>query len=193
MEARPAPCLAFAFFLLLAALGGCRYPHEGWEPPVEETSTRFLQQEADEALRWVDAARAELAASDGPAAERLSAAAQALQRLTRYYLPLLEARERVYNAHRSAYYGESGRAEAEIKAVELILDGVVEVGGPRLLRGLTPALDLVSEAKAAIRGAPNEAPQLLRELAVRLNLATLKGELELHGNWPPESPVVGQP
>jgi hypothetical protein len=192
MESRPGPVVAVALFLLLVTLGGCRQTHEGWEPPVEETSTRFLQREADEALRWVDAARAGLAESDGPAVERLSAAAQALQRLTLYYLPLVEARERVYNAHRFTYYGESGRAEAELEAVERILDHVVEVGGPRLFKVLTPELDLVGEAKAAIRGAPNEAPELLRELATKLNLATLKGELELPEDWPPEVSPTGQ-
>jgi hypothetical protein len=160
---------------------------------VEETSTRLLQQEADEALRFVEAARADLAGSEGPAAERLSEAAQALQRLTLYYLPLLEARERVYNAHRFVYYGETGRAETEINAVEEILDRVVELGGTPLLRALTPALDLVGEAKAAIPGAPNEAPRLLKELAVKLNLATLKGELELPGDWPPQDPATSRP
>jgi hypothetical protein len=152
-----------------------------------------LQQEAEEALHLVDTARATLDQGEDQAAERLVEAAQALERLSRYYLPLLEARERVYNAHRFVYYGETGRAEAEIKRVERILNDVVEVGGQRLFKVLTPALDLVGEAKPAIRGAPEEAPHLLRELAVRLNLASLKGELELSGNWPPESLPPSQP
>ena len=179
MKTRLSSPLAVALFVVLVGLGGCRQSHEGWEPPVEETSTRFLQQEAEEALRLVDAAYSDLAGTEGPAKGRLSEAADALRRLTVYYLPLLEARERVYNAHRFFYYGESARADAEIKTVEQILDGVVELGGARLLRVLSPAIDLVGEAQAAIHGAPEEVPQLLRDLAIKLNLATLKGELEL--------------
>jgi hypothetical protein len=193
MKTRPVPLFAIALSFLLVILGGCRRTHEGWEPPVEETSTRLLKQEADEALRFVDAARADLAGSQGPAAEHMSSAVQALQRLTLYYLPLLEARERIYNAHRFLYYGEMGRAERELDAAERILDHVVEIGGHRLFTALAPSLDLVGEAKAAIRGAPDEAPRLLKDLAVKLNLATLKGELELSGGWPPQDPAIGGP
>jgi len=193
METRPAPLLAVTLSVLLVTVGGCRQTHEGWEPPVEETSTRLLKQEADAALRFVDAARADLVGSEGPAAEHLSSATRALQRLTLYYLPLLDARERIYNAHRFLYYGETGRAERELNAVEQILDHVVEVGGHQLFTVLTPSLDLVGEAKAAIRGAPSEAPRLLKDLAIKLNLATLKGELELPGDWPPQDPATGRP
>lgn len=193
METRVAPLLAGALSLLLVTLGGCRQAHEGWEPPVEETSTRLLQQEAEKALHRVESARNALEENEEQAAERLAEASRALERLSRYYLPLLEAKERVYNAHRFVYYGETGRAEAEINRVQRILNGVVEAGGERLFKVLTPALDLVGEAKAAIRGAPEEAPHLLRDLAVRLNLASLKGELELPGDWPQESPPTSRP
>lgn len=193
METRAAPLLACALSLMLVTLEGCREAHEGWEPPVEETSTRLLQQEAEEALQKVDAARMALEKDEEPAAQGLAEASRALERLSRYYLPLLEARERVYNAHRFVYYGETSRAEAEIDRVQRMLNGVVETGGQRLLKVLAPALDLAGEAKAAIRGAPEEAPHLLKDLAVRLNLASLKGELELSGDWPPEAPRPSPP
>jgi len=179
--------VAAALLVLLVTPGGCRHPHEGWQPPFEVSSTRLLQQEADVALRLVGAARADLAGSNGPADERLSGAVRALERLTVYYLPLLEAKERTYNAHRFLFYGERGRADTELTIVREILDGTVEAGGEPLLELFVPALDLVGEAQAAVRGAPEKAPAILKELAVKLNLMLLKGDLALPDDWPPRT------
>ena len=78
---------------LLLLLTGCGRLHQGWEPPLEETSTRFLQQETDEALRLVQAAQEAVATETHHADEDLAGAARALERISLYYLPMLEARE----------------------------------------------------------------------------------------------------
>jgi hypothetical protein len=172
--------------VLLGLSVGCKQPHPGWEPPLEETSTRFLQKEVDEALQLVRDALQESRES-GQAEDSLRGAVRALSRMSQYYLPLLEARERTYNAHRFFYYGEQLRARAEMETVGTILEGVV-ADGPTLLPVMREALDLVSEAKTAVTANSDEAPELMRMLASKLNYMGLKGKLEVPQGWLAESP-----
>jgi hypothetical protein len=153
-----------------------RGTHEGWEPPLEETSTRFLQDQAEEARRLLDAAREEIRSQTGDPEGQLSVAAQTLERMTLYYLPLLEARERAYDAHRLYYYGEEGRAAAHLDAIEGILDAMANAA-PEIFLELKEPLDLVAEARAGLKATPDDVPRLLKTLAVRLNLMALKGNL----------------
>lgn len=171
----PRRALILAGSMVLVA--GCTRPHPGWEPPLQETSTRFLQEKVDEVRALVEAARQELPPGSDDAREPLSRAASKVRLLSEYYLPMLEARQRTYDAHRFFYYGETSRAETEIDAVETILDKIAEAGGSELFRELKRPLDLVGEAKSAMRGAPAKAPGLLKELAVELNSTALRADL----------------
>jgi hypothetical protein len=170
---------------LLLVSGGCRQSHQGWEPPLEATSTRFLQNQVEEALQFVRGARADVLTKPERARQSLDGAVRALRRMSDYYLPLLEARERAYNAHRFLYYGEIRRATTEVEAVEGILDQVAKTGDQRLVASLKEPLDLVSEAKAAVLAASDEAPDLIKSLAIELNYMTLKGKLKIPDDWPP--------
>jgi len=170
---------------LLLVASGCKQPHQGWEPPLEETSTRFLQGQVEEALQLVRASRAVVRNNPEQAEQKLDGSVRALERMSRYYLPLLEARERAYDAHRFLYYGELHRASAEIEAVEKILDNVAKEGGPALQPAMQEPLDLVSEAKGAVLASSKDAPDRIKTLAIKLNLMALKGGLELPDDWPP--------
>jgi hypothetical protein len=174
--------------VLLLLPGGCRQPHQGWEPPLEETTTRFLQTEVGEAIKIVRDAQRYVRSKPELADERLDGAVRALERMSKYYLPLLEARERTYDAHRFLYFGEGHRARTELQAVEDILDLVAETGGAELLPAMKEPLDLVSEAKAAVMASSEKAPELIKSLAVKLDQMALKGDLQLPHDWPaPES------
>ncbi len=141
-----------------------------------------------EALQFVRGAQDDVATDPGQAEEELGGAVRALERMSMYYLPLLEARERTYDAHRFLYFGENQRARTEIQAVEEILDAVAETGGPKLLPAMKEPLDLVSEAKAAVMATSDKAPDLIKSLALKLNYMALKGKLEIPDAWPePES------
>ena len=113
---------------------------------------------------------------------------RALERMSKYCLPLLEARQRSYDAHRFLYLGEKHRARTEIQAVEHILDEVAEAAGPKLLPAIKEPLDLVSEAKAAVMATSDKTPGLVKSLALKLHYLTLKGELELPDDWPTSEP-----
>jgi hypothetical protein len=169
---------------LLLVAGGCNQPHPGWEPPLEETSTRFLQARVEEALQLVRGARGDVRSDPGEVEQQLDGALRTLEQMSKYYLPLLEARERTYDAHRFLYYGETLRARTEIEAVEEILDRVAETGGPALEPVMKEPLDLVSEAKAALLATSDNAPDLIKSLAITLNFMALKGALELPDDWP---------
>jgi hypothetical protein len=169
---------------LLLFVGGCKQPHQGWEPPLEETSTRFLQTQVENALRFVRSAQDDVRSNPEKAEQRLLDAVRALEGMSRYYLPLLEARERSYDAHRFLYHGERHRARSEIEAVEKILDTIAAAGGTALQPTMKDPLDLVSEAKAAVIAESENAPELIKSLAIKLNFMALKGQLELHDDWP---------
>jgi hypothetical protein len=171
--------------VLVLFSGGCRQPHQGWEPPLEETSTRFLQSQVDETLQFVRGAQTAIRVDPEQVEQRLDGAVRTLERMSKYYLPLLEAREHAYNAHRLLYLDAKHRAKTEIQAVEDILGSVAEHGGARILPAIEEPLDLVSEAKAAVMARSDRAPDLIKSLAVKLNYLALKGELEIPENWPP--------
>ena len=173
---------------LLLFAGGCKQPHQGWEPPLEETSTRFLQTQVEKALRFVRSAQDDVRSNPEKVEQRLDGAVRALEGMSRYYLPLLEARERTYDAHRFLYHGERHRARSEIEAVEKILDTVAAAGGTSLQPTMKDPLDLVSEAKAAVIAKSENAPELIKSLAIKLNLMALKGQLELYDDWPQSEP-----
>jgi hypothetical protein len=170
---------------ILLVSSGCEQPHRGWEPPLENTSTRFLQDQAEEALRFVRTAQDDARSSPGQVGATLDGAVRALERISRFYLPLLEARERAYDAHRFLYFGETHRARTEIEAVEEMLDEVAQAGGPALQPVMKDVLDLVSETKAAVIATSSNAPDLIRSLVIKLNQMALRGALELPDDWPP--------
>lgn len=170
---------------LLLVASGCKQPDERWEPPLEETSTRVIQSRVEEALQLVRKAQGEIRSNPEQVEESLNGAVRDMERLSKYHLPLLEARERTYNAHRFLYYRERQRAITELEAVEDILDRVAATGGTALQPAMKEPLDLVSEAKAAVMGDSENAPDLVKSLAIKLNFMALKGRLALPDDWPP--------
>ena len=169
---------------LLLVLNGCKQPHPGWEPPLEETSTRFLQDEVGEALELIRNARVDVHVDPAQAEGQLVKASRALERVSIFYLPLLEAREHAYDAHRLVYFNQKNRARTHIEAVESILDTMAEKGGPRILPALEEPLGLASEAKAAIMAKSDRAPDHIKSLARKLNYMAWRGELEIPSDWP---------
>ena len=170
--------------VVLFVLNGCKQPHPGWEPPLEETSTRFLQDEVGEALELIRNARTDVHADPARAQSQLVKASRALERVSVFYLPLLEAREHAYDAHRLVYFKQENRARTHIEAVESILDTMAENGGPKILPALKEPLGLASEAKAAIMAQSDLAPDLIKSLARKLNFMAWRGELEIPSDWP---------
>ena len=167
--------------ITLLALAGCNREPAGWTPVLEETSTTFLKTETEEVASRVRLAQADLPANPEKAAAELAKAEVGLDHLLTYYLPLLDARERAYNAYRHYQLGKTKETQRELDAVETILMAVAESGhSPMQLRAMEEPLETLEDARVALDVDSDEATGALRTLATRLNFLLLKGRLELN-------------
>lgn len=167
--------------LTLLVCIGCGRAPEGWTPVLEESSTAFLQTETEAVAAHVRLAQAQLPVDPESAAAELAAADDGLDHLLTYYLPLLEARERSYNAYRYHYLDQPEQTARELEEIERLLLEVAEVGHGHLLREMEEPLDKLENARAALEVDHDEASKSLGELASRLNFLLLKGDLVLSG------------
>jgi len=165
--------------LLMLAIAACNQAPEGWTPVLEETSTTFLRTETEAVAEEVRSAMSHLPADPESAAANLSAAEDGLDHLLTYYLPLLEARERAYNAYRHFYLGQIDKTARELDEIEKTLITIAESNHGHLLREMEDPLEKLEVARAAIEVDDAEATAALQELATRLTFLLLKGGLVL--------------
>jgi hypothetical protein len=165
----------------LAAMAnvGCSREPESWIPVLEESSTAFLKTETEAVASRVRSARSQLPVNPEDAAADLAAAEDGLDHLLTYYLPLLEARERAYNAYRHFYLGKAEETARELDEVEAILMTVAEAGPGHPLRAMEEPLERLEDARVALGVDTGEAAEALQALANRLNYLLLKGRLVL--------------
>jgi len=174
-------CRLLTAAALMATLGGlfaCSSVEAPGRAVVISPAVPFLESQVARALGSLHEARSALPADGDRAIEALGEAEAALVRLQSYYLPLLEARQRASNAHQLAADGQVTRAQKELEDIEAILLALARGGGEQMSRQVQDPLDLLEEARVALaRNAP-DAPDRLEELAARLELMLLKGELD---------------
>lgn len=166
-------------FLMGCGLMGCGAKPEGWTPVLQESSTPFLRTEVEKIEAQVAAARGDLPAEAEQTAKALAEADASLRRLLTYYLPLLEARERAYNAYRHHVLGEKLRTAEELDQIEKILMAVANEEEGRLLEEMQEPLEKLQNARTALEANPDEAAKALQALGTRLNFLVLKGGLVL--------------
>ena len=167
--------------LLLLVLVGCGRDRATWTPVPEETSTIALRTEVQEAAERLESVRSLLLIDPARAEESLISAQQSLHRLLDYYLPVVDARTRAYDAYRLCYLGELNAAAGELDRIEAVLLEVASRGGPHLGPEIARRLELVSDARVAITATPGDAPAMLKKLALELNSMVVKGRLILPG------------
>jgi hypothetical protein len=171
--------LVVGALLTLGGLAGCLSVEAPGPTSVVSPAVPFLTVEVDRAARAVDEAREALPADGVRANEALGEAEAALARLQFYYLPLLEARQRASNARQLAANGDLGGAEAELGHIETTLLGLARSLGGEMGRQVEEPLALLEDARVALARSSPGAPARLEELAERLELMLLKGELVL--------------
>ena len=158
----------------------CDQTPAGWTPVLEETSTAFLESEMERLLEHVRVASDALESNPAQAADALAQAQGSLERLSFYYLPLFQARERAYNALRSLFLGDEARVKAELEQIEGILIHLAESAEGAEFQELKSLAETVADARLAVEAGPEEAQTPLELLARRLNQAALKGDLILN-------------
>lgn len=174
--------------VLLLALGivQCTPTRKGWRPILEEISTGPLRAEIAKTAEQIGKAREHLkieadADADADAAKadaELERAEESLRTVLVYYLPLIEARERAYNAYRAFYLDDKDRTASELDEIEKIL---VEMAGSgeNLAHKLERPQGMVAAARSGVAGASEDAPARLEKIATELNNLVVKGELVL--------------
>jgi hypothetical protein len=167
--------------LLWFSASGCVRQPEKWSPVLEETSVDVLQTKTEKALNHLHVAQEKMQIDPVDAKEALDSAEEDLRSISAYYLPLLDARERSYKAYRFYCLREKKRAVTELDRIEQTLTRMAEDGSPQLVKELDTPLEGIADARTAILADPEAAPELLRELATKLNLMFLKIELVLQG------------
>ncbi len=161
----------------------CRFAgrkSEPWIPVLEPTGFEYLDASASRALEEVLAAHGRIAAQDGEgAAESLDRAVDALIKLERYFIPLTEVRELVYDADRLFYLGETKGAKQKLEKAKDRLLAVASLQKAVFRSTVEEAVLKIDELLLALNGSRPEAGALLGEVGHRVNLMVLKGDLVL--------------
>lgn len=167
--------------ILAGLLSACQGRPEGWTPVLEETSTTFLEVETQRVLERVQAARKEVMADPSGAEATLLEAERSLEHLTDYYLPLLQARERAYNAYRSFFLNDQSRVVQELSRIEVLLEAMAEAASGSRFQEVEALAEALADARVAVEAGEEEGRAALESLARELNQAALKGDLILQG------------
>jgi hypothetical protein len=169
--------------VLLAAAGmlaACQPTRSSCPAIVISPGVPFLESEVERALDSLHEVRGSLPATDlDEVRGSLDEAEAALSRLQGYYLPLLEARLRASNAHQLAAGGDLKQAGDELDHIERSLVDLARQGSGDMEREVRDPLVLLEEARLALAEGSPEAPGRLVDLAERLELMLLKGDLIL--------------
>lgn len=163
---------------LLAASPACQeQPAE--TPPLllEEPSMGFLKREIDDAMNEYDSGLAEPMRDSEEAEDYLSRARDRLDRVNTYYLPLVEARERIYNAYQLRAYGRIDRSRQELDLVEELLAGVAKSQNDNAAREMEASLAVLESARVALEEHESEALREMQALIRELNASLYKGRI----------------
>lgn len=146
-----------------------------WKPVLEETGFEYLQASVDRLAAGLEQAR-ETGDLSGDAARGLP---REVRRLQRYYVPLTEVRQLVYDADRLLYLGDrEGARRNLLRAKGEVVAGAL-AAGHGVKRALEEVAMMVDRALLAVEEGDRNAPVLFRELGHRLNLMLLRGEIAL--------------
>lgn len=153
---------------LLAAGCGDELPAD-WTPVLETTSTSYLHDEIVRALVELEEARSSLPADPDAVTEHLDATEVHLQRLRDVYLPLLDARERAYNAYRLHYLGRDTDAISQVVKIRTMILAVSHQKNESFLTELERIQELVADARLRLEAGSPSATDALRALALELD------------------------
>ena len=146
---------------------------------LEETSTVFLETETGRALGHVQEALGHLETDPSRLSADLRAAESTLGHLLEYYLPLLQAREKAYNAYRNFFMEDPDGVAEELAGIEDILTAMAEKAEGQPLLEIESLAETLAISHMAAAAGSRQQREALERLARRLNQAALKGDLVL--------------
>jgi hypothetical protein len=163
--------------LLLSCETGER---ETWMPETEKAGYAYLETATSDALRNLESSRmAQQARQPREAAESLDGVMQALLKIQRYYLPLTEARQSVFEAERHYYFNHSEKSRQSLAKARLKLQKIIRDGGETLAKSLNDAIYMLDELETMETFSREDALSKFHLLYEKINLLAVKGELVL--------------
>jgi hypothetical protein len=166
-----------SLLIALCLLGGCMELGEAPAPMLDETSMVVLRRETTRVLEDVQKARHQLGRSQEDVNAVLDRAEKDLQRLSGYYLPLLEVCQRADKALRLLHSGERDGATKELEVIEAELMAMGKSEDDLELDELEKPLEHVVDARLAISGESEDATEKLGTLINQLRAMLVKGGL----------------
>jgi len=154
-----------------------------WVPVLEQTGFAHLDDAVAAAAGAVREADGALARGEPKAAgASLRRAEVALDKLQRYFLPMTEVRQLIYDADRLYFLSEFDPARGKLRQARQRLLEVAAAGGPGLREALDELIGMLDELLLAIDNQPEAVAGHFRAVGEKVNLMVLKGDLELAGS-----------
>jgi hypothetical protein len=174
--------LILAVFLL-AWFGGCQLfesTSKPWVPVFEETNFDYFNEVTQHALASADDASKEIQAGrHDKADQKLRETLQFLLRMQRYYIPLTEVRQLVYDADRLFYLKKVDETRSKLKQARETMNQIGNMDGSGLAEPAEEVIKMIDELVFAIENSSDAVATHFGELGHRVNLMLIKGELIL--------------
>lgn len=174
--------------LCLLSLAACREEvPTPWIPELEETGFAYFKDTVAEARRGVNQAAADLRGGDtGRASLELKKVDQVLLKTEKYFLPMTEVRQLIYDADRLYYLGRKVATKKNLLQARALLIRVGEAGGGSVEKAVSEAIVMIEDLERIMDMEPRAVPEKMRLLGEKINLMVLKGDLVLAGaTYPP--------
>ena len=171
--------LAVLLFLLTACQ---EEPSRPWIPVLEQSGFTYLDDAVAELRQEMGEAAGQLrSGANARAALTLEQMSQTLLKVEKYFLPLTEVRQLIYDADRVYYLGQKEKAGQKLQQARERLVLIGAAGGEALEKKVNEAVLMLEELKLAIETDPAGVTDKMRLLGEKVNLMILKGDLILSG------------
>ena len=171
-------CVSMLFLCLFA----CGQKGPDWIPVMEQTSTIFLDDQADKALRSLKNVESHLSPDAKVDVQKdIDDLHLTLAHLKYYYLPMLRAREHAYNAYRLYYLKRQDEVKKHLLEIKVLLEEIARRGDETLKGEMEELIDQAFSVEEALRLRPHQTQERFQTLLVKLNLKALRGDLFLDG------------
>jgi len=168
----------------LLFLPGCQKESpEPWIPVLEQTDFAYLDNAIAEVRLGVENLLKQLNSGESAARTNveLEKTSQALFKIERYFLPMTEVRQLIYDADRVYYLGRKDEAKQKLQQSKDLLARIGENDAEAVVKAVNEVIMKIEEAELAFDSEPLAVPEKIRRLGEKINLMVIKGDLVLAG------------
>lgn len=167
----------------LSILAGCeafRGEVGPWKPVLEDTGFAYLHATIDDAVQHTHSAQEIIEPlHQAKADQELKQALLALQKLRRYYIPMTEVRQLIYDADRLYYLRQQDQTQQKLGDAKSELLKITAGSSGSLTQAIDKLILAIDDLMLAINNDPGGVAEKFAALGEHVNLMTIKGELIL--------------